>query len=276
MKAAMKFGLITDSVSHLPFEAALDLAQHLGLSSVEVAIGNWSEAPHADLAALVSSEGARGEFIGKITSRGLALSALTANGNQLHPTSGKEQHQVVHDTIEVASALGVPTVVLMSGLPGAHGGSSPNWVTTSTMLRLIEATGGDVVGANLDPSHLMWMGADIPTVIRTLGEAIFHVHAKDIRINDWISSRDGLLDTVPITEPAARAWNYVTLGLGHPGGATFWADFVYNLRGAGYDGTLNIEHEDALVNSVEGVGRATDLLKQVALVEPPDWMPANV
>jgi sugar phosphate isomerase/epimerase len=68
----------------------------------------------------------------------------------------------------------------------------------------------------------------------------------------------------------------VTLGLGHPGGATFWADFVYNLRGAGYDGTLNIEHEDALVNSVEGVGRATDLLKQVALVEPPDWMPANV
>ena len=85
-----------------------------------------------------------------------------------------------------------------------------------------------------------------------------------------------LLDTVPITEPGSRAWNYVTLGLGHPGGATFWADFVYNLRAAGYDGTLNIEHEDALVNSVEGVGRAADLLKQVALVEPADWTPANV
>lgn len=81
---------------------------------------------------------------------------------------------------------------------------------------------------------------------------------------------------MPITEPGARAWNYVTLGLGHPGGATFWADFVYNLRAAGYDGTLNIEHEDALVNAVEGVRRATDLLKQVALVEPPDWRPANV
>ena len=81
---------------------------------------------------------------------------------------------------------------------------------------------------------------------------------------------------MPITEPGSRAWNYVTLGLGHPGGATFWADFVYNLRAAGYDGTLNIEHEDALVNSVEGVGRAADLLKQVALVEPADWTPANV
>src|ERR1700755_1067330 len=96
------------------------------------------------------------------------------------------------------------------------------------------------------------------------------LHAKDIRINDWVSTRDGLLDTVPITEPGSRAWNYVTLGLGHPGGATFWADFVYNLRAVGYDGTLNIDHEDALVNSVEGVARAADLLKQVALVEPAD------
>jgi sugar phosphate isomerase/epimerase len=321
----MKIGLITDSVSHLPFGDALDLAQRLGLSSVEVATGNWSNAPHADLTALVSSKQARDEFIGKVSSRGLTLSALTANGNQLHPTSGKEQDQVVHDTIEVASEIGVPTVVLMSGLPGAHGDSSPNWATTSwppenleildyqwnnvaipywqelaafardkgvklaveacggqlvhntsTMLRLIDATDSDVVGANLDPSHLMWMGADIPTVIRTLGTAIFHVHAKDIRINDWIAARDGLLDTVPITEPGQRAWNYVTLGLGHPQGATFWADFVYNLRAVGYDGTLNIEHEDALVNSVEGVGRAAELLKQVALVELPDWTPAQV
>ena len=48
----------------------------------------------------------------------------------------------------------------------------------------------------------------------------------------------------------------MTLGLGHPLGATFWADFAYTLRTVGYDGTLNIEHEDTLVNSVEGVGRA--------------------
>src|SRR4051794_1421256 len=125
----MKIGLLTDSVSHLPFEDALDLAQHLGLSSVEVATGNWSNAPHANLDALVSSTEARAEFIEKVSARGLTLSALTANGNQLHPTSGKEHDQVVHDTIEVASELGIPTVVLMSGLPGAQGDSSPNWVT---------------------------------------------------------------------------------------------------------------------------------------------------
>lgn len=111
---------------------------------------------------------------------------------------------------------------------------------------------------------------------RTLGDAIFHVHAKDIRINDWIAARDGLLDTVPITEPGSRAWNYATFGLGHPGGATFWADFEYNLRSVGFDGPLNIEHEDALVNSAEGVRRAADLPRHVALVDPPDWTPAKV
>ena len=58
----MKLGLITDSVGHLPFEGVLDLAKEQGLSSVEVATGNWSTAPHADLPALVSSADAREEF----------------------------------------------------------------------------------------------------------------------------------------------------------------------------------------------------------------------
>jgi len=321
----MKIGLLTDSVSSLPFEKVLDLAKDSGLTSVEVATGNWSEAPHADLDTLVSSADARAEFAGKISSRGLALSALCANGNQLHPVEGPQHDKVVRDTIGLASDLGVPTVVMMSGLPGARGDSTPNWITTSwppetlkvldyqwnevaipywkelaafardkgvrlaieacgsqlvynvsTLLRLIDAAGDDVVGANLDPSHLMWMGADIPTVIRSLGSAIFHVHAKDIRVQRPQADRDGLLDILPIERAGHRSWNYVTLGLGHPRGATFWADFVYALRSVGYDGTLNIEHEDTLVNSVEGVRRAADLLKQIVLVEQPDWKPANI
>jgi sugar phosphate isomerase/epimerase len=268
---------------------------------------------------------ARDEFAGQISSRGLTLSALNANGNSLHPVEGAQHDKVVRDTIELASQLGVTTVVMMSGLPGARGDSTPNWITTSwppetlrvldyqwtevaipywkqlaefardrgvrlaieacggqlvynvtTMLRLIDAVGDDVVGANLDPSHLMWMGADIPTVIHTLGRAIFHVHAKDIKVQRPQANRDGLLDTLPITQADQRAWNYVTLGLGHPAGATFWADFVYALRGVGYDGTLNIEHEDTLVNSIEGVRRAATLLKQVVLVEPADWKPADI
>ena len=110
----MKLGLITDSVGHLPFEGVLDLAKEQGLSSVEVATGNWSTAPHADLSALVSSAVAREEFARKISSRGLTLSALCANGNQLHPVEGPAHDKVVRDSISVAAELGVPTVVLMS------------------------------------------------------------------------------------------------------------------------------------------------------------------
>jgi sugar phosphate isomerase/epimerase len=323
---AVKIGLITDSLSMMSFDQALDVAAGLGLASVEVATGNWSQAPHVDLAALVESADARANFQDTVTSRGLEISALCANGNQLHPVSGGQQARVVRDTIEVAGALGIPTVVLMSGLPGGSASDRvPNWVTTAwppenlavldyqweevalpywtdlttharnagvrlaveacggqlvhnvtSMQRLIRETDAEVVGANLDPSHLMWMGADIPDVIHSLGTSIFHVHAKDVRINRWIAGKDGILDTVAHTSPEARAWNYVTLGLGHPDGAAFWAEFVYELRAVGYDGTLNIEHEDSLVNSVEGVSKAADLLNQVILRDAPDWAPANI
>jgi sugar phosphate isomerase/epimerase len=52
----MQIGLITDSVGHLTFDDALDVAQRLGLHSVEVATGNWSEAPHINLTACWSQK----------------------------------------------------------------------------------------------------------------------------------------------------------------------------------------------------------------------------
>ena len=128
--------------------------------------------------------------------------------------------------------------------------------------------------STLETSTLLTAVLDGPTVIRT------RVRPSSTSTPRTFASTNGFRratgDTVPITEPGSRAWNYVTLGFGHPGGATLWSDFAYNLRAVGYDGTLNIKHEDALVNSVEGVSRAADLLKKVALVEPADWTPANV
>lgn len=321
----MQLGLITDSVGRLPLEQALDLAAELKLDTVEIATGNWSESPHANLADLISSATARKRLTEAVSSRGLTLSALNANGNQLHPVSGPRHDQVVRDTITAAGELGVPTVVLTSGLPAAPGDQTPNWITTSwppetidvlnhqwndvaipywqnlasfagergvrlavemigsqlvynvaTMLRLRNAVDSDVVGANLDPSHLMWMGADILEVIHALGPAIYHVHAKDARIDRTNSGVNGVLDTLPPAGARDRSWNYVTLGLGHPGGAGFWADFVYTLRAVGYDGPLNIEHEDVLVGSREGVTRSAVLLQSVILRDSPDWAPARI
>ncbi|MEV8149580.1 hypothetical protein AB0O52_15750 [Arthrobacter sp. NPDC080073] len=51
---------------------------------------------------------------------------------------------------------------------------------------------------------------------------------------------------------------------------------MYQLRAVGYDGTLNIEHEDTLVSSSEGVRRTAKLLRDVVLTEAPDWSPAKI
>ena len=137
-----------------------------------------------------------------------------------------------------------------------------------TMLRLREAA-GDIVGANFDPSHIVWMGGDPLAVIRRLNGAIFNVHAKDTRINHEIAGPNTTLETKPPDRFAERSWNYVTLGHGHD--EAWWQSFVVELRVAGYDDVLSIEHEDFVTDSVEGVAKTVEILKRVALRKPPSF-----
>jgi sugar phosphate isomerase/epimerase len=137
-----------------------------------------------------------------------------------------------------------------------------------TLLRLRREI-GPIVGANLDPSHLMWMGADPLAAVDALGEAIFHVHAKDTYLNAPAQATRSLLENGSLTDIAARSWSYITLGYGH--GESWWREFCYRLRMVGYDGWLSIEHEDVLLSRVEGVRRSVDLLRAVAPVETSDY-----
>jgi sugar phosphate isomerase/epimerase len=132
----------------------------------------------------------------------------------------------------------------------------------STLLRLRDVV-GPIVGANYDPSHPLWMGADPLAAVRALGSAIYYVHAKDTRIEPLAAGIDGVLDTRPASDPARRSWNYVTLGYGH--GEVWWRQFCAALRMAGYDDVLSIEHEDALLTPLQGVAKAVDFLRDVAL-----------
>jgi sugar phosphate isomerase/epimerase len=153
-----------------------------------------------------------------------------------------------------ASAQGVEQICLE--LHGQQAVYNP-----STLVRLREVI-GPVVGANYDPSHPLWMGADPFAAIRALGSAIYYVHAKDTRIEPIPTGIDGVLDTRPATDAGLRAWNYVTLGYGH--GEDWWRQFCAALRMAGYDGVLSIEHEDVLLPPYEGVRKAVELLRNVA------------
>jgi sugar phosphate isomerase/epimerase len=137
-----------------------------------------------------------------------------------------------------------------------------------TLMRLREAI-GPIVGANLDPSHLMWMGADPLAAVDHLGPAIYHVHAKDTFINQRIKALTSQLDNGSAEGIGTRAWSYVTLGYGKE--ESWWKQFCLRLRVVGYDGWLSIEHEDEIISREEGVTKAIELLRSVAPKCPSDY-----
>ena len=92
-----------------------------------------------------------------------------------------------------------------------------------TLRRLRSEVGDDILGVNLDPSHLFWMGADPVEVARALADCIYHVHIKDVRLEP-AAGQNTLLDTKGVLEFASRSWNFVTPAQATtpPGGAAFW------------------------------------------------------
>jgi sugar phosphate isomerase/epimerase len=138
---------------------------------------------------------------------------------------------------------------------------------TYTFLRLREIA-GENLGANLDPSQLFFQGMDPLVVIHALGKnQIFHVHAKDTRIDPQEMALNGVLDTRSMEIPGSRAWDYRTLGFGHD--ARWWRDFVSILRMFGYNGVLSIEHEDRLMGAEEGIRKSVEFLQPIILRTSP-------
>jgi sugar phosphate isomerase/epimerase len=138
----------------------------------------------------------------------------------------------------------------------------------------LRAAIGSVIGANLDPSHLFWMGADPLVAAEALGEAIYHVHAKDTMQNAPVQAKTSLLENGSLMDIPARSWSYITLGFGH--GEEWWRQFCYRLKMAGYDGWLSVEHEDVLLNSFEGLEKSIALLKGVMPVAASDFKPQAI
>ncbi|MEI7025627.1 sugar phosphate isomerase/epimerase family protein [Paenibacillus sp. y28] len=146
-----------------------------------------------------------------------------------------------------------------------HGGFSVH--TPATLLRLREAA-GDVIGANLDPSHMWWQGIDPVQAVQILGRAgaIHHFHAKDTSIDPINVNRYGLTDMQSYANMLDRAWQFRTVGFGHD--LKVWADIISALRLVGYDYVVSIEHEDGLMSIDEGFTKAVQNLQQVLIKEP--------
>jgi len=125
----VELSLYTDSVKHLSFEGALDLAAEIGARGIEIAVGGQSSAPHLRIHDLLSDAARRKAFADAFSSRGLRIAALNCSAWPLHPVLGEEHTELIRATIRLASELEVSKIVTMSGNPGdGPHGSTVNWI----------------------------------------------------------------------------------------------------------------------------------------------------
>ena len=134
-----------------------------------------------------------------------------------------------------------------------------------TLLRLRREV-GDVIGANFDPSHLIWQGIEPVAAIRALKGAIYHFHAKDTKVDKYNTAKFGVLDTKHYGDEENRSWIFRAVGYGN--GAEYWREIVSALRLAGYDKVMSIEHEDSLMTPEEGLTKACEFLKPLIISAP--------
>ncbi|MGH9434543.1 MAG: sugar phosphate isomerase/epimerase family protein [Terriglobia bacterium] len=134
----------------------------------------------------------------------------------------------------------------------------------SSLLKLRRAA-GDNIGANVDLSGLFQLGVDPVAVIQKLGEegAIYHMHGKDILLNQRNIGVNGLVDLTPYDDIVHRSWSYADVGFGHDLG--LWKAIVEMLQATGYHDVISIEHESPFTSSRTGVARSVQALQQILL-----------
>jgi sugar phosphate isomerase/epimerase len=126
---SLPIAVLTDSLAHLPLGDALDWCAARGVIGVELGVGGYSPAPHIARAELLAGAGARRDLHRSLDGSGLALVALNASGNPLHPDPAiaAEHERALRDAVVLADRLGVDRVIAMSGCPGGPGGPGGSW-----------------------------------------------------------------------------------------------------------------------------------------------------
>lgn len=100
--------------------------------------------------------------------------------------------------------------------------------------RMFDEIPSENFGLNFDPSHFIWLQMDYLKPLVPFADRIFHVHAKDVRLDRSKLDEVGILAT-----PLA----YHTPKL--PGlGDVDWGKFFSVLSDTGYDGSVCVEVED--------------------------------
>jgi sugar phosphate isomerase/epimerase len=106
--------------------------------------------------------------------------------------------------------------------------------TPAIWQRMFEEIPSNNFGLNYDPSHMIWQHMDYLQPLRGFRDKLFHIHAKDVRVDKHRLDEVGIMAT-PL--------EYHTPKL--PGlGDIDWGKFFSVLTDTGYDGPVCIEVED--------------------------------
>jgi sugar phosphate isomerase/epimerase len=243
-------------------EANIEFARREGFTCVQLSVD----------ATLAGDEAA--ERVRAVLARsGLHLSSLMAAANHTDPDpeARRRVNESFARTIELAGRLGVRYVGTSSGnMPGRkfaeqvdevvrvytekyfplcqkHNvvilwepwAGGPNIATGPVGYEALFKAFGDspYVGLLYDPSHLVWQMMDPIQCARDFVDKIHDVHLKDTEIHWEVVRRAGIQ---PVNH--ARWWRFRLPGFGDMD----WKAFFNVLAAAGYQGDMNIEHEDEL------------------------------
>ncbi|MGC8631867.1 MAG: sugar phosphate isomerase/epimerase family protein [Thermoprotei archaeon] len=255
----MKVGILTAALRNAPLSEVFSFAKSIGAQTVEL-----NYAPYKESVKQLAKE------------KGLEISALGFYANYLDPDEKKRAANLgsAKAAIDFASANGIDLLCTFVG--------RDPWKDVNDNLKLLEEEFAPLVdyadsknirvafencpmekfpsgtnlafspeiwdeifkrfpklGLELDPSHLVWQGINYVRAARDYGPKILHVHAKDTEVLSDKLSRSGIF--------GQGWWRYRIPGWG----SIDWREFITALREGGYDGALDVEHEDPIFTGSE-------------------------
>lgn len=247
-------------------EANVEFARREGFTSIQLMTGAAMDAARIDDARIKHIKST-------VQKAGLYLSAIgdTQNHIAADPAARAQANERFGKVIEMAGKMGVPYIGTASGkIPGKPYMEQVNEIVrvyTEKYFPLCEkhkvkilwepwaggpniATGpvgyealfkafdnSPHVGLQFDPSHLQWQMMDPVACARDYADKIFDMHLKDAEILWPVVRKTGI---EPINN--ARWWRFRLPG----SGIVDWKGLFTVLMESGYQGAMNIEHEDEL------------------------------
>jgi sugar phosphate isomerase/epimerase len=272
----MHAGILTAPIKRRPLTQIIPWAASIGARALEVDVAGDSAFP-------VTADAATVEAVRQsLDAHGVRISSLACYVRLLGGTAEQDAHarSQVLQAIDLAAQLGVGVVCTIGGFPVA--GKSKlqtiaedapaafrpildragergikialeNWFATNMQhldhwQAMFSAVPDAHFGLNFDPSHLAWPGIDYIGAVSEFRDRIFHVHAKDVLVDEARLGRVGSI--------GEGWWRYTLPGYGR----LRWGEFITALRDIGYDDVLSVEHEDRAFGADEGFVRAVRYL----------------